>query len=86
LEERALSGMAALRVLSGLLEIVAAIVIMKFGKIETALRINAMLGLAGPIVFLLVSVLGVIAVAVRIIPWKVGLIILGILFVMIGTK
>ena len=86
MEERALSGMAALRVLSGLLEIVAAIVIIKFGKIETALRINAMLGLAGPIVFILVSALGVIAVAVKIIPWKVGMIILGILFVMMGTK
>lgn len=86
MEEKALSGMAAIRVISGLLEIIAAIIIVRFGRIETALRINAFLGLVGPIVFILVSVLGIVAVAVRIIPWKIGLIILGFIFVMLGTK
>lgn len=86
MEERALSSMAIVRILSGLLEILAAIVIMRFGRIETALRINAFLGLVGPIVFILVSALGIVAVAVRVIPWKIGLIILGFVFVMLGTK
>lgn len=86
MEEKALSGMAMLRIISGLLEIVAAVFIVRLGRIEAALRINAFLGLVGPVVFILVSALGIIAVAVRIIPWKIGLIILGFIFVMLGTK
>ncbi|HOQ23638.1 MAG TPA: DUF2619 domain-containing protein [Bacillota bacterium] len=84
--EKMVVNMALVRVISGLLEIGAAMAIIRLGRIETALRINAFLGLIGPLVFLAVSALGLVAVAVRLIPWKVALLILGLILVLIGTK
>ncbi|HEX2954288.1 MAG TPA: DUF2619 domain-containing protein [Bacillota bacterium] len=86
MEERAVQSMASLRIISGLIEIVAAIVIMRFGRVETALRINALLGLIGPIVFIVVSALGIVAVAVKIVPMKVAFLAIGFLLVLLGTK
>lgn len=84
--ENAVINMAMIRVISGLLEIGAAMAIIRLGNIEKALQINAFLGLVGPIVFIIVSALGIVAVAVRLLPWKVALIIIGFLLVFIGTK
>lgn len=86
MEERTVNSMAVLRIVSGLIEIVAAIIIMRFGRVETALRINAFLGLIGPVVFILVSALGIVAVAVRIVPFKIALLAVGFLMVLWGTK
>ncbi len=84
--DSALGSMATVRILSGILEIVAALIFLRLGKVETALRINAFLGLVGPLVFVVVSVLGIVAVAVRLSPPKVILLTLGTLMVLIGTK
>ncbi|MGE5527685.1 MAG: DUF2619 domain-containing protein [Patescibacteria group bacterium] len=81
----ALHGMAAVRFLSGLLEIVCAVLFLRLGKVETALRINAFLGLVGPLIFVIVGVLGIVAVAVRLPPLKVALLTLGTLLVLMGT-
>lgn len=75
-----------LRILSGLLEITTAIFILRFQRVETALQLNALLGLVGPIIFLLVSALGIVAVAVKISPFKIVLIVLGVIFTLLGTK
>lgn len=85
-QHTAVGGMAAIRFLSGMLEIIAALVFLRLGKVESALRINAFLGLVGPMVFIIVSVLGIVAVAVRLSPLKVILLILGSLLVLVGTK
>lgn len=86
MEQTTIGNMAILRIISGLIEILAAIVFLKIGKVDTALRLNAFLGLIGPIVFILVSVLGIVALAVRLSWFKMGLISLGIILVLIGTK
>ncbi len=86
IEQKILSGMAILRLLSGLLEIIAALLFLRLQKVETALQLNAILGLVGPMVFLLVSTLGLVAVAVRLSLVKVCLIVLGVLFTILGTK
>ncbi len=86
IEQKILSGMAFLRLLSGLLEIIAALLFLRLQKVETALQLNAILGLVGPMVFLLVSTLGLVAVAVRLSLVKVCLIVLGVLFTILGTK
>jgi hypothetical protein len=78
--------MATIRVISGLLEIMVAIIFLKSGRVENALRMNAFLGLIGPLVFLLVSVLGVVAIAVKISWPKMIIICLGIILVLVGTK
>lgn len=78
--------MAALRILSGLIEIAAAVIFLKIGRVEAALRINAFLGLVGPVVFLAVSALGIITIAVKLSPLKVALVSAGVLLVLWGTS
>jgi hypothetical protein len=86
MDQVTLNSMATIRVISGLLEIVVAFIFLKGGRVENALRMNAFLGLIGPLVFLLVSVLGVVAIAVKLSWYKMTMICLGIIMVMIGTK
>ena len=80
------NNMALIRVISGLLEIVVAIIFLKLGKVESALRMNSFLGLVGPLVFVAVSALGIVAVAVKLSWLKLILICLGIVLVLVGTK
>jgi hypothetical protein len=86
IESRNLLGMSVLRILSGCLEIGAAFLFLRLKKMETALQLNAILGLLGPIIFLLVSGLGLISVAVKISPFKVGLIALGVILIVVGSR
>lgn len=79
-------NMALIRVVSGLLEIVVAIIFLKLGKVESALRMNSFLGLIGPLVFIAVSALGIVAIAVKLSWLKVAIICLGIILVLLGTK
>jgi len=82
----ALGGMALVRFLSGILEVIAAIIFLRLGKVEHALRINALLGLIGPLVFILVSTLGIVAIAIKLSPLKVILLTLGSVLVLVGTR
>ncbi len=86
MERTILNNMAVIRIISGLLEIAVAFIFLKMGRVDSALRMNAFLGLVGPLVFIVVSVLGIAAIAVRL-PWyKVFLISFGMVLVLIGTK
>ena len=86
MEHTTINNMAIVRVISGLLEIIVAIVILKIGRVDAALRMNAFLGLIGPLVFIIVSVLGIAAIAVKLSWLKIVFLCLGIIFVLIGTK
>jgi len=86
MDQVTLNSMAAVRVISGLLEIIVAFLFLKGGRVENALRMNAFLGLIGPLVFLLVSVLGVVAITVKVSWPKMILICVGIILVLVGTK
>lgn len=86
MERVILNNMALIRVISGVIEIGAALLFLKVGRVDTALRLNAILGLIGPLIFLAVSVLGIAALAVKLSWIKVVLISAGIILVLIGTK
>jgi hypothetical protein len=86
MEQTVLNNMAVIRIISGLLEIATAIIFIKIGRVDSALRLNAFLGLIGPIVFILVSVLGIAAIAVKLSWIKLVLLSLGLLLVIVGTK
>lgn len=86
MEQTVLNNMAMVRVISGLLEIIVALIIIKVGRVDAALRMNAFLGLIGPLVFIAVSVLGIAAIAVKLSWIKVCILSLGIILVLIGTK
>ena len=51
MESRNLVGMSVLRIISGFLEIGTALLFLYFKRVEIALRLNAVLGLVGPIIF-----------------------------------
>ncbi|MGE5553128.1 MAG: DUF2619 domain-containing protein [Betaproteobacteria bacterium] len=85
-EARVAGGMALLRVLSGLIEVGAAVLMFRAGKVGAAMQINATLGLVGPAVNLLVCALGLVFVAVRFSLWRTGLVALGVLLIWLGTR
>ena len=86
MERKVLSQIAMLRAISGILEISAALVILRLSRIEAALRINAVLGLIGPLVFLAVSALGIGALAVKTSPVKIISLVAGACFILWGTR
>ena len=86
MEQPTVNNMATIRIISGLIEIGAAMIFMKAGRVDTALRLNAMLGLVGPIVFIMVSVLGIAAIAVKQSWSKMGIIVIGLILVLWGTR
>lgn len=56
--EKAIMGMAFLRVISGSLEIFAAAFILKYNDVEKALVINSSLALIGPIILIATTTIG----------------------------
>lgn len=83
---RLVAGMALLRLISGSLELLAAVLMIRYRSIEAALRINGLLGLVGPSILILVSMLGIAGLAGRLAPFKLALIAFGVLCVLIGTR
>jgi hypothetical protein len=81
-----LLSMAAIRFISSLIEFSAAILFLHSRSLETALRVNAVLGLAGPLVFAGVSLLGLAGLAGRVSWIKLVVIFIGIILVLIGTS
>ncbi|MCK9221837.1 MAG: YqhV family protein [Limnochordia bacterium] len=77
--------MALCRFLAGILEILAAFLMLHSGKIISALKINALLGLIGPIVLLVTNVFGLAAVRSDLPLHKIFIIALGVALVFWGT-
>lgn len=85
-EQKALAGMATARMIAGCIEMAAAILMLRFGSVRTALKINATLGLIGPAILLTVSTLGLVSIAVKLHPLKVAIVTLGVLMIFLGTR
>ncbi|MGI9953241.1 YqhV family protein [Moorellaceae bacterium AZ2] len=79
-------AMAAVRVVSSLIELTAAILMLKLNRVEEALKINATLALVGPTVMLTVMALGLWGLAGKISPTKMLTIILGVGLIFYGVK
>lgn len=58
-----LRGMVAVRLLSALAELTGALLMWRFQRLETAVRINGLLGLVGPLVLTTTMVLGLAGLA-----------------------
>ncbi len=84
--ELAVLGMALLRVLSGSIEIFAAILMIKFNSVEKALMINSSLALVGPIILILTTTIGVLGMVGNISLGKILWIFLGVSCILIGVK
>jgi hypothetical protein len=80
-----LIAMAIMRFISALVEFGAAIIFLKSNSVVTATRINAGLGIFGPMIFLIVSLLGITGLAGRVDIIKIVIILTGVVLVFIGT-
>jgi hypothetical protein len=84
--EKVILAMAGLRLISGLIEMLAGLLIYKLNDVEKALLVNAGLAMIGPI-FLITSVtLGIVHLADKLTLSKLLLIGLGVLLVLVGIK
>jgi len=77
-------GMGALRIISGTIELTAAILILYLGTIERAMIINAGLAVIGPTVLVLVTTIGLFGLAGKISILKFSLVLSGALLILIG--
>jgi len=69
-----------------MIELTAAYLMYYFANIKTAIRINAFLGIVGPIILILVTFIGLIGISTRLNLEKFILISLGIIFILLGTR
>lgn len=77
-------GMAMLRVLSGCIELIAAFMIFRYNQVEKALLINSGLALVGPLVFILVTSLGLVSLAGKLSYDKLLWVAIGVTCIFIG--
>ncbi|NLG68905.1 MAG: DUF2619 domain-containing protein [Firmicutes bacterium] len=87
-EERVVSGMALLRLLSATLEITAAILMVRSGRVADAVRINGLLGLVGPLVLASVTALGLagLAEAGRLSPARLAILAVAVLLIFLSVR
>jgi len=86
LPDKHVLAMAAVRVLSSMIELSAAVLMLKLNRVDSALKINAVLALVGPTVMLTVTALGLWGLAGKIPPVKMLAIILGVGCIFYGVR
>jgi hypothetical protein len=79
-----LLGMVALRLISGSLEMTAALIMFRLNSVEKALFVNSMLALVGPFVLMTTTALGLMGMADRLSYGKLLWIIAGLTCLFIG--
>jgi hypothetical protein len=84
--ERLMWGIRLVRLLSATIEVVAVILLLRMQDVGSMLRLNAGLGLVGPLIFITVSALGLTGSLGQVQPAKLVLILLGVVLVVIGTR
>ncbi|MCL6635557.1 MAG: YqhV family protein [Peptococcaceae bacterium] len=77
-------GMAAVRFLSSSIEFFAAVMMLKYGRVETAFKINAILALVGPAAMITVTSLGLYGLAGKVSVAGMVTIVTGVALIFIG--
>lgn len=81
------TGMTLTRVLSACAELTGAFLMWRAGRVDAAMRVNAYLGLVGPLVLLTVTAIGIAGLAGRGLPVsKIVLIVMGVYLILFGTR
>lgn len=84
--EKAVLGMALLRLLSGCIEIFAALLMVKFNAVDKAMVINSTLAFIGPLILISTTAVGLFGMADKISIEKLLWIIVGVFFILYGVK
>lgn len=86
LTDKFVFAMAMLRCISAGIEFTAAMLMLKFGRVETALKINAVLAMVGPTIMVLVTTLGLVGLAGKVSLSKLGIIFSGVVLIFYGIS
>lgn len=84
--EKAVLGMAFLRVISGIVEITIAMIMIKLNDVQKALMVNSLLALVGPTILLLTTTIGLIGMSDRLSWSKIVLILAGVALILYGIR
>ena len=84
--EKAILGMAFLRIFSGSLEILVALIILKLNNVEKALVVNSSLAFIGPLILITTTSIGLIGMADKISFTKIIWVFIGIALILYGVK
>ncbi|MEK4029535.1 MULTISPECIES: YqhV family protein [Bacillaceae] len=84
--EKAVMGMALLRILSGGIEIFAAFLMLRFNDIEKALILNSSLALVGPIILIATTSIGLLGLTDRISFQTIFWVFLGVGCILYGVR
>lgn len=79
-------AMGIMRVISGSIEIAAALLIWRMARVETAIQINAALGLVGPAFFISVTLLGIAGLTDKLSVTKLLMIVAGVVLIFLGGR
>ncbi|MBO8128844.1 MAG: YqhV family protein [Peptococcaceae bacterium] len=79
-------SMASLRFLSASIEFTAAMLMLYFGRVETAFKINALLALTGPTILITVTTLGLVGLAGKTSPLGMLCILVGVGLIFLGLR
>lgn len=82
--DKFVTGMASLRIVSGSIEIAAAILMLKLGRVDKALAVNSALAFVGPSVLLITTAIGLAGMADKLSWGKMLWIGLGVSCLLIG--
>jgi hypothetical protein len=82
--DRFVLAMATLRLLSGGIEMLAALVMLRLNQVDKALAVNSSLALVGPCVLIATTSVGLAGLADRLSPAKLAWIATGVACLLIG--
>ncbi|WP_059052359.1 YqhV family protein [Paenibacillus senegalimassiliensis] len=82
--DKFVASMASLRITSGMIEILAALLMLKLGRVDKALAVNSALAFVGPSVLIVTTFIGLAGMADRLSLGKMLWIGLGVACLLIG--
>jgi hypothetical protein len=82
--EPAVLSMAGMRLLSAVIEMIAALVMLLFNDVKKALAVNALLAVVGPTIFIVTMTIGLLSLSDELSFSKLGFIALGVILILIG--
>ncbi|MCQ6276111.1 YqhV family protein [Bacillus sp. V3B] len=84
--EKAIMGMALLRILSGSIEIFVAFLILKYNDVEKALVVNSSLAVIGPLILIITTSIGLLGISEKVSYTKLMWIFGGVACIIYGVK
>ncbi|WP_055107677.1 YqhV family protein [Paenibacillus ihumii] len=82
--DKFVASMATIRIISGSIEIIAALIMLKLGRVDKALAVNSMLAFVGPAVLLTTTAIGLAGMADKLSMSKLIWIGCGVACLLIG--